>query len=1310
MSAANIAGVNYGTSVASIDGMATSEFDTIYLPLLPNASVLGTNGSGQIIAGSGGITGNTGPTGPTGTQGVQGASSYNPVFSSLAFTSTTPTNWNFTGNSCVIVATPSPAFPMPLCNTLNTFYISSTGGAITLNATLILHDSTSSGNVSFIVGCSNTTWGSQFVPEYGFISTQLGGPSNTDAWIYDAAGAEQDLGVWAAGTYHLTIQFLPTTILYYVNSALVYTSTNTGYRLGETLTFMGELYSPLDSISNIYFASAPLGFTLEVATGTAVSDVTLTQSSITKIANTGTTDTVCTVEGFNFAFTTFTVNALTTNNQIFGLTTAVGTNITYGFQVDGSGNVWVYESGTQVANVGTYSSGMILNVEVTAFGVNFYVNSALVYVDTTTVPPPPGLYQAAWELNTIGDSITAIGMGYSNIGPTGPAGGPPGPAGPTGAIGLVGPTGSVGPTGDASTVTGPTGDAGPMGVTGNTGATGPTGPTGSTGYTGYTGWTGDQGIQGAVGETGETGSTGSTGPTGCTGATGEASTIPGPTGSNGPTGATGDDGPTGPTGFTGYTGETGPTGDVGYTGPTGQTGYTGNDGPTGATGPTGNDSTVTGPTGNTGATGATGADSNVTGPTGSTGPTGATGSTGATGATGANSTVTGPTGYTGATGASSTVTGPTGSTGQTGPTGATGSTGATGFTGAVGPMGTTGYTGATGATGAASQVTGPTGYTGYTGQTGNTGPTGVMGPPGAGGAVGYYGSFSSNSYQYSISTATQIQLSTALYSSGVTLASNAVTSIYAATYKVEANVQISANQGGKIWLAQNGVQIVASVTNFTVQTTESQVTLAPTIVNANAGDVFTLWAQANSGGNVNIIGGSTPCVILTLVNVAFNGATGAAGVTGPTGAMSTVATSMYINSATLGTYYLTGGGPLNAYDLLYGFNLLLYNAGTNTLQVDNIASNGTDNMTITSGGGLTVSAANALTLTSSTNLINVNGSIVLASGSTINTVGFSPITSANTVPSYTGADFTGTNVNDAFVYNSYGALWLNGSGSINFNATVYGVADISPNFGWTSGTTNFYVVIAATQSVVASYFPSGYQATLTGFVVTPGYNFNGTFTCYQNAVYNAYGFTTVYLTYTSTFPTTFSTSVQSCSVYPTNVSPYLFTWYENGTQIAAMSQTAFIMNGTNAQINAPIISGTTYYNLPSQTIFAGTLTLTTTNAACYITQTTNLGGYGFTGAHNAIYVPVTGYYQIIVSYQGNDAAATNQGIYLYYYANGTYFLLDYHYVSYIGGYVCYNLSSLYYLVGGNSNYYVYVQTNNQASGYTTGNIQFVRLY
>jgi hypothetical protein len=334
----------------------------------------------------------------------------------------------------------------------------------------------------------------------------------------------------------------------------------------------------------------------------------------------------------------------------------------------------------------------------------------------------------------------------------------------------------------------------------------------------------------------------------------------------------------------------------------------------------------------------------------------------------------------------------------------------------------------------------------------------------------------------------------------------------------------------------------------------------------------------------------------------------------------------------------------------------------------------------------------------------------LASGDTINSIGCNEITTANTVPPNTGANFTGTNINDAFVYNSYGALWLNGSGSINFNATVYGVADVSPNIGWTSGTTHFYVIIAANQSVVASYFASGNQATLAGFTVLPGYNFIGTFTCYQNAVYNAtLGYTTVYLTYTSTFSITYSASVQGCSVYPTNVSPYLFSWYENGTQIATMTPTGFYMLGSNAQINAPIISATTYYNLPSQTIFAGTLSLTVSNAACYITQTINLGGYSLIGSHNAVYVPTTGYYQIIVSYQGNDSAATMQGIYLYYYANGTYYTLDYHYVSYVGGYVCYNLSSLYYLTGGNPNYYVYVQGNNQAAGYTTGNIQFIRL-
>jgi hypothetical protein len=190
--------------------------------------------------------------------------------------------------------------------------------------------------------------------------------------------------------------------------------------------------------------------------------------------------------------------------------------------------------------------------------------------------------------------------------------------------------------------------------------------------------------------------------------------------------------------------------------------------------------------GATGATGAQGSASNVTGPTGPQGVfstvadtppgsadvgdswfnsatgqifvyydsywvesassnVGPAGPTGATGATGPSSTVLGPTGPTGPQGATGPQgnTGPTGAqglyvVGPTGPQGIIGVTGAAGATGPQGIIGPTGVIGATGATGAQGEL-GPTGAQGNAGPTGPTGARGFSGATGAQGATGATG-------------------------------------------------------------------------------------------------------------------------------------------------------------------------------------------------------------------------------------------------------------------------------------------------------------------------------------------------------------------------------------------------------------------------------------------------------------------------------------------------------------------------------------------------------------------------------------------
>jgi hypothetical protein len=107
-----------------------------------------------------------------------------------------------------------------------------------------------------------------------------------------------------------------------------------------------------------------------------------------------------------------------------------------------------------------------------------------------------------------------------------------------------------------------------------------------------------------------------------------------------------------------------------------------------------------------------------------------------------NNGATGPTGLTGNNGANG-ATGPTGLTGNNGANGATGPTGLTGNNGANGATGPTGLTGNNGATGPTG-LTGNNGATGPTGLTGNNGPAGPTGPSGANGAAGPTGPSGAN--------------------------------------------------------------------------------------------------------------------------------------------------------------------------------------------------------------------------------------------------------------------------------------------------------------------------------------------------------------------------------------------------------------------------------------------------------------------------------------------------------------------------------------------------------------------------------------
>jgi hypothetical protein len=155
--------------------------------------------------------------------------------------------------------------------------------------------------------------------------------------------------------------------------------------------------------------------------------------SITKTGNDTVENIVQTVEGYNFAFLSFTAT-VTPAFQTIGLninSNPGGVNYFFFFHINGQ----VYASRNGVAgpygNV-AYAAGNTYTIEVTPIGAKFYVNSTLLHFIQET--PATGYYRLYASLFKISDSITDISFDYAALGPTGPTG----PTGQTGTTGSAG--------------------------------------------------------------------------------------------------------------------------------------------------------------------------------------------------------------------------------------------------------------------------------------------------------------------------------------------------------------------------------------------------------------------------------------------------------------------------------------------------------------------------------------------------------------------------------------------------------------------------------------------------------------------------------------------------------------------------------------------------------------------------------------------------------------------------------------------------------------------------------------------------------
>jgi hypothetical protein len=184
---------------------------------------------------------------------------------------------------------------------------------------------------------------------------------------------------------------------------------------------------------------------------------------------------------------------------MFGLnsdptTDAVYSSLDYSWYFVGDGTLQIYESGSNSATVGTYTTSTVCSITYDGTNIRYYKDGVLQRTVARAIGNP--LYFDT-SFYTSSASINSVCFGpMGEIGSTGATGptGPNGPTGPTGSAGPTGPTGATGPTG-------PTGSAGP---TGATGPTGPTGPTGATGATGPSGSSASAAAGGAVWENTQT--------------------------------------------------------------------------------------------------------------------------------------------------------------------------------------------------------------------------------------------------------------------------------------------------------------------------------------------------------------------------------------------------------------------------------------------------------------------------------------------------------------------------------------------------------------------------------------------------------------------------------------------------------------------------------------------------------------------------------------------------------------------------------------------------------------------------------------
>ena len=443
MSSSNLGGVNLGTSVATLDGLVSAEFDSLVISNIINASGLGTNAYGQVIQTSGG-GGTQGIQGVMGNSGIQLPAPVNQISTITQMTTTDYTSSTSASGVSLVRNSSTSANnggwysnqTVTLRNSDNGLYdpLYVAGANLVLAGTITMTNSIATQH--WFVGLASSTSGT-----YGGVNSIWGfdegmGLSVQEGYIYVAINSRSGGGNprLLVTTYQTSAPNIPfnymciytnNRIQYYINNQVIY---DTGilthatglhdlyqYSTGQKYWIAGQLP---DSNSGTMTMSA--GFPNNIPLLSQNLDNIIYSTICNKLQNDGTLSSSVSLSTYPFCYFSATINLPTPYQQIVGVTNA-GIDMThgYGFVYDvTSSHLFTYDTGTMIIDLGVPTFPLNVALQLTNGGVVYYENGLVVYVASSPVVTTN--YNMCLTLGAKNDIITNIDFGYfggSNVVP-----------------------------------------------------------------------------------------------------------------------------------------------------------------------------------------------------------------------------------------------------------------------------------------------------------------------------------------------------------------------------------------------------------------------------------------------------------------------------------------------------------------------------------------------------------------------------------------------------------------------------------------------------------------------------------------------------------------------------------------------------------------------------------------------------------------------------------------------------------------------------------------------------------------------------